>query len=175
MVILFLRRRDMTGTKNLFRIVFLFLALIGMAGCLTTEYQARDFFGEGYSEARIGERSYKVDFQCSQETPESLCEGYLFRRCAELTRNTGFDYFVMETHSTVMKEKDMVVPGHYNTMTSGSGRDKTTAYVFQPGYTVKERYPVSNATISMHKGAKAADTRNAYTPEDILRYVTESQ
>lgn len=165
----------MIKIRNLFRIVFLFLILIGLTACLTTEYQARNFFGEGYSEARIGEKTYKVDFQCSQETPETLCEGYLFRRCAELTRSAGFDYFVMENHDTVIKEKDIVVPGHYNTMTSGSGKDKTTTYVFQPGYTMKDRYPVSHATISMYRGAKPADTRNAYTPEEILKYVVQSK
>jgi hypothetical protein len=164
----------MIKIKNIL-IILLFSITAGLSGCVTTEYQARDFFGEGYSESRIGERTYKVDFQCSQETPESLCEGYLFRRCAELTRNAGFDYFVMETHDTVIKEKDIVVPGHYNTITSGSGRDKTTTHVFQPGYTVKDRYPVSQATISMYRGKIPGDMINAYTPADILKYVNRSE
>jgi hypothetical protein len=155
--------------------VLLILAVTCLSGCLTTEYQARDWFGEGYSESRIGDMTYKVDFQCSEETAETLCEGYLFRRCAELTRNAGYDYFVMEEHGSTMRVKDTVVPGHYNTYTTGSGRDKTKNYIFQPGYTIQSRYPLSHATISMHRGPKPANLRNAYTPAEILRYATQSK
>ncbi len=161
--------------RTLLRIALICLIPALVAGCLTTEYQARDWLGEGYSESRIGETMYRVDFQCSQETPENLCEGYLFRRCAELTRKSGFDYFVMEDHGTSIRTKDTVVPGHYNTYTTGSGRDKATSYVFQPGYTVQNRYPVSQATITMHRGPKPANARNTYTTDEILRYVVQSK
>ncbi|MEN6617032.1 MAG: hypothetical protein ABFD12_10790 [Syntrophorhabdus sp.] len=147
------------------------MCAVCLSGCLTTEYQARDWFGEGYSESRIGETAYRVDFQCNDSTPESVCEGYLFRRCAELTRNAGYDYFVMEDHGTSIHVKDTVVPGHYNTYTTGSGRDKTTSYVFQPGYVLQDRYPVSYAAITMHRGRKPVNARNTYAPDEILRYV----
>ncbi len=162
--------------KILLKIILISLVLLPVTGCLTTEYQARDWlFGEGYSESRISETMYRVDFQCSQETPENLCEAYLFRRCAELTRNAGFDYFVMEEHGTTLHVKDTVVPGHYNTYTTGSGNDKTTNYIFQPGYTIQNRYPVSRALISMHRGRKPANARNTFTPDEILRYAVPSK
>jgi hypothetical protein len=161
----------MLPLRPLFSVIIL-LIYFALSGCVTTEYQPRSIFGDGYSEARIGEKTYKVEFQCNEITPEPTCEGYLFRRCAELTISAGFDYFVMEQHTSIMKEEDTNIPGHYNTVTTGSGRDKTTAYVYQPGYVVKSRYPVSSATIKMSKGVVPKDTRNAYSPREILKYAT---
>jgi len=156
--------------RSLFSVIILLLISVALSGCVTTEYQARGFFGDGYTEARIGEKTYKVEFRCNEITPEPTCEGYLFRRCAELTINAGFDYFLMEQHTTIMKEEDTNIPGHYNTVTTGSGRDKTTAYVYQPGYVVKSRYPLSSATIKMSKGVVPKDTMNVYDPREILKY-----
>lgn len=59
--------------------------------------------------------------------------------------------------------------------TTGSGNDKTTNYIFQPGYTIQNRYPVSQALISMHRGRKPANARNTFTPDEILRYAAPSK
>lgn len=150
----------------------MFFIIIVLSGCTATQYRARDFFGEGYTEARIAENTYNVDFRCNELTSEMLCEGHLFRRCAELTINAGYDYFIMENHSSYFKEENTVVPGHYNTVTTGSGKDKTTTMVFQPGYVVKNQYPVSKTTIRMFKGSVPKNEKNVYNPREIMKYVT---
>ena len=58
----------------------------------------------------------------------------------------------MEQHATVMKEEDTNIPGHYNTVTTGSGRDKTTAYVYQPGYVVKADTPYRMHNKNVQRG-----------------------
>ncbi len=153
-------------------LLFAFFIIISLQGCITTEYQARDFFGDGYVDVRISENTYKVDFQCNQNTPETLCEGYLFRRCAELTLNAGYDNFIMTDHATIIKEDDVVVPGHYNTETTGSGNDRKTTMIFQQGYVVKNRYPVSKATIKIFRGAVPIGEKNAYSAREILKYAS---
>jgi hypothetical protein len=161
----------MFESKTTFCTLLFLLIFAILPGC-ATEYQARGFLGDGYTDVRISENTYKVDFQCNDSTSETLCEGFLFRRCAELTLNAGYDYFVMENHSTTIKQDDVVVPGHYNTVTTGKGNDKTTTHVFQPGYVVANRYPVSRATIMMFKGTIPKEAKNAYNPRDILKYLS---
>jgi len=155
--------------------LFAFIVLIALQGCISTEYQARGFFGDGYVDVRISEDTYKVDFQCNENTSETLCEGYLFRRCAELTLNTGYDYFIMTDHATGIKEEDIVVPGHYNTETTGSGKDRRTTMIFQQGYVVKNRYPVAKATIKIFRGGVPANEKNAYSAREILKYASIDQ
>ena len=67
------------------------LALLG--GCLATPYQP-DGIGGGYSESRIDAATMMVDFRANSRTPHRLVESYLLYRCAQVTRDSGFAYFV---------------------------------------------------------------------------------
>ena len=150
--------------------VFVFMTLM-LGGC-ATEYGPRSLFGEGYSEARLGNDIYRVDFECSQETPESLCDGYLFRRCAELTLKSGFDHFTMIEHTYNLRQQSYVVPGHMNKVVTGSGDKKKTSYEYSPGYTETRSHPLASATIRLSTGTPAGDTQNTFSAGDILKYAT---
>ncbi len=148
---------------------------LALSGC-ATEYQARGFFGDGYSEMRIDANTYRVNFECNEVTSEGVCDGYLFRRCAELTLNAGYDFFVMVDHYSTVRENQTVVPGHYDKVVTRKGNEERTSYVFKPGYTSVTRSPVSTALIKMYRGMKPVDdTRNAFDAREILRYAAPTR
>ncbi len=154
--------------------VFLCFCVLVMMGC-ATQYQAKSWFGGGYSDVRLDQNTFKVVFECNENTSEAMCDGHLFRRCAELTLNSGFDSFVMIDHISTVREQNLIIPGHYDTVVTGSGRNKTTTYVYQPGYTITNRCPLSTATIKMMKGPRPANTQNAFDAREIMTYAAGSQ
>jgi hypothetical protein len=151
-------------------IVFVFLTM--MLGACATEYGPRNFFGEGYSEARIGADVFRVDFECSGETPESLCDAYLFRRCAELTLKSGYDYFTMLDHTYDARRQSYYVPGHMNKVVTRSGDKKTTSYEYTPGYTTTKSNPIASATIRLSVGGAAGNDQNTFNAREIMKYST---
>ena len=72
----------------------------GLAACaLATPYQP-SANGYGYSEQRIEQNRYRVTFTGNSDTPKQTVENYLLYRAAELTLQSGFDYFVFASDST---------------------------------------------------------------------------
>jgi hypothetical protein len=80
-----------------------FLAITIFCGC-ATPYQKFGFdimsFDAGYSETRIDQNTFLVAFKGNSQTSRQTVESYLLRRCAELTLQTGFDYFVVASSDT---------------------------------------------------------------------------
>jgi hypothetical protein len=77
------------------------LALI-LGGCATaTPYQpAAAGGGYGYAEQRIESNRYRITFTGNADTPKQTVENYLLYRAAELTLQSGFDYFVFASDTT---------------------------------------------------------------------------
>lgn len=156
------------GTMKTLRLIISVLLLSGPLSCITaTGYQPRSFlFNYGYSESRIGGSIYRVDYMCSEKTPLSVCDGYLYRRCAELTRDAGYDYFIVDEHISHIRKVDKQVPGHYQAFDHKSG---PTTYTYLPGYVDTRMEPACHARITMRRGTKPPDEPNAFTPEDVIR------
>jgi hypothetical protein len=121
---------------------------------------------------RISADTYRVDFECSAETPESLCDGFLFRRCAELTLKSGYDSFTMIDHTFNPRQQTYYVPGHMNKIVTGSGNNKKTSYDYTPGYTATKRSPLASATIRVSAGTPAGNNQNTFDAREIMRYST---
>lgn len=150
--------------------VFVVLLSILLISC-ATEYQARSWMGDGYSESRIDSNTYRVEYECNEFTSEMICDSHLFRRCAELTLKAGFDYFVMIDHYTRMNERRNVVPGHYDKVVTKKGNEEKTSYVYRPAYTTVTTNPISTAMIKMYRGYKPSDyTRNVFDAREVMRY-----
>lgn len=77
-------------TAHLFLLMILTAAICGCA----TPYQP-DGVGGGYSESRIDPRTVSVSFTGNRFTPSTEIETDLLFRCAEITHQSGFDYFVL--------------------------------------------------------------------------------
>lgn len=72
------------------------LAVGILAGCATaTPYQPL-MDGQGYSDQRIENNRVRVTFQGNSSTERQTVENYLLLRAAEITLESGYDYFVMD-------------------------------------------------------------------------------
>ena len=108
-----------------------------IAGC-TTAYQPDGFFG-GYTDRTLANNTAQVTFRGNRFTQPQTVHSYLLRRCAELTRQDGFNYFVL------LHEDE---PNEGNTDSLGS--------------------KVTTATIQMYP-AKPQDDARAYDASLLLR------
>ena len=66
--------------------------LLALSGCATT-YQPRGFTG-GFRDFKLTDDTYMVSFLANAFTSPEAVQIYLLYRCAELTVEKGFEYFV---------------------------------------------------------------------------------
>ncbi|MGH7335664.1 MAG: CC0125/CC1285 family lipoprotein [Candidatus Rokuibacteriota bacterium] len=69
------------------------LALL-VAACAPTPYRPQTLEG-GYADTRVNADTFNVVFQGNAQTSRQIAETYALYRCAELTVESGFDYFVV--------------------------------------------------------------------------------
>ncbi|WP_028080462.1 CC0125/CC1285 family lipoprotein [Solimonas soli] len=75
-----------------------------LAACATvTPYQPAHK-GYGYSAQLIENNRYRVSFTGSSATPRQTVENYLLYQAAEVTLNSGNDYFIIASSSTSAKD-----------------------------------------------------------------------
>jgi len=73
--------------------------LIPLAGCATA-YRPENVTG-GYTDFRLEDTTYRVRFKGNNYTPRDKVELFLLYRCAELTTQLGYDYFVLLSEDTL--------------------------------------------------------------------------
>ncbi|NGY05176.1 CC0125/CC1285 family lipoprotein [Solimonas terrae] len=76
------------------------LATVMLAACATTTPYQPIHDGYGYQDQRIEANRFRVTFTGSSATPRQTVENYLLYHAAELTLNSGNDYFVITQSST---------------------------------------------------------------------------
>lgn len=153
------------------------LAAATLGACTTaTPYAPAVNSQYGFTETRIEANRWAVSFAGNNLTDLKTVETYLLYRSAELTRNNGYDYFIM-----VDRKVDEETNYH------GTGMDP----YFHPAFTYQYYHPrygwryysdpffndvtlrevtryEAIAEIVMGKGEKPADDVNAYDAGDIL-------
>ena len=79
------------------RIGVIAMAAVTLAACARpTAYKpAETPGGLGYSESEIGADQYRISFAGNGLTTRQIVDRYLLLRAAELTRDQGFDYFIV--------------------------------------------------------------------------------
>ena len=106
------------------KLFILFLIVIFLANC-STPYQPKGALG-GYSEERILDNLYRVEYEGNQHSKPEKIQNYLMYRCAELTQEMGYDYFAIVTEERhfdetgVRPERDNV----YQSISSASGGNR---------------------------------------------------
>ena len=89
------------------------LALLG--ACATaTPYQAAIDGNSGYSEVKIEDNRFQVEFSGNSLTDRKTVETYLLYRAAELTVQTGYDNFRMVRRTTDADRSFVPVGGTYS-------------------------------------------------------------
>jgi hypothetical protein len=74
------------------------MMLAFVTGCATQYEPKEDYIGiphGGYSEVHISADTVAVNFSGNRYTPQRTIEAYLLYRCAQVTLDAGYDYFVV--------------------------------------------------------------------------------
>lgn len=177
-------------------IVLGMVVVIVFIGC-PTRYQKTGATG-GYSDARIDANTFLVEFHGNGFTSRQTVETYLLYRCAEVTVEAGYDFFVIvgggvETNDST---NTTTTPGHFASSTSGTATTSGSAMAFgnmatgsattSGSATTTGTYtaPQTNTyTITTHggsvrikgfKGEKPTDNPNAYDARELLKYLGPS-
>jgi hypothetical protein len=86
----------------------------GLAACATpTPYQPNvpgQKASGGYSELRVEENRFRVNFQGNTLTSREAVEGYLLFRAAEVTVQNGYDWFSIVDRATDKQSRTYVEP-----------------------------------------------------------------
>lgn len=89
--------------------------LVLLGACATaTPYQAAAGQDRGYSEQKIEDARYQVQFEGNSLTDRKTVETYLLYRAAELTKQEGFDHFRVVRRDTDAQTKLVGSPSAYD-------------------------------------------------------------
>lgn len=92
-------RENSGGVLIRFVRVGLVTVLIQLTGCVTA-YRPENMTG-GYTNFRLAETAYRVRFKGNNYTSREKVEQFLLYRCAQLTTQLGYDYFVFVAQDTI--------------------------------------------------------------------------
>ena len=165
-------------------IAFVCLTLV-IAGCATG--YGKKSWRFGYSDRRIDNNTFLVSFQANAATSQATLQTYVLLRCAEVTAEAGYDYFIIVEASDTGKSISMIMPGSSTSYTTGSGSgyastyrnmtygsasgSATTTTQSSPGYAFGVRLPGSTVTIKAFHGKKPNDNPMAYDAREVIKYV----
>lgn len=147
-------------------------------GCATSYHQA-NFWSGGYRDEQLDANTFRVSFSGNSSTRRNTVERYLLYRCAELTANAGFNYFIIVGGNTERSEFTSSAPGMYQSTTTGyvtgsgnaaSGQAQTMG-TYYPGVTTTAVSYGSFAIIKTFKGTKPADNPNAYDARELMQFI----
>ncbi len=134
------------------------IAVVVSAGCVAaTPYQRMAGDG-GYEDFPKDAATYVVTFRGNEATSREQVAMYLHYRCAELTVQSGQQFFTVVSSESKDLTDQWSTPGYATTTTTGApysrygSRDRTTTYT--PPQTVTYVRPVLTATIRLSSGAK---------------------
>jgi hypothetical protein len=129
------------------------LVAVLLTAC-ATPYQPVGLEG-GYSHTRVGVDMFNVVFRGNADTSWQTAENYTLYRCAELTLESGFDYFIV-VGSSSDAQLFQASPGSYpSTTSSGHGS-----------------HPMVAVTIRAFKGERPS--AQAFSARDVLQTLEPS-
>jgi hypothetical protein len=95
------------------------IALTGLAAsCAANSYHAYEA-GAGYSDERLSETNWRVSFTGSAVESQEVVEQQLLRRAAELTVQSGYDWFAPSAEG-VQAEESVTVTGERPRLETGA-------------------------------------------------------
>ncbi|MCB1115826.1 MAG: hypothetical protein KDK71_05080 [Chlamydiia bacterium] len=87
------------------------LILLGLfcAGCSASQYHAKDYQGNGYSECRMSLDRFAVTYQGDRKASPEEVRKFALQRAAEVTTNYGYRYFVVESENDHAKTIELSI------------------------------------------------------------------
>jgi hypothetical protein len=152
------------------------LAAALLIGSCATPFQqeSTSFTGYGYRDYRIDSNTVSVSFSGNGMNPKQTVEMYLLYRCAQITQQSGYDYFVIADQSTQATLNSSagyytgVQPGLYSVSGTWPGQYYSAGTYF-PGVIWTEYG--SQATIKLFKGQPPEGNPLAYDARDVLAHL----
>ncbi len=159
---------------------------LAVSACATVNpYRpATSRYGSGFSEQRLEENRFRVTFKGDSATRRPDVEDYLLYRAAEVTLQSGFDYFVLADRSTDVNRRLETYPTFGPRF--GYGYSPYSRYFgwsyFAPRWGWRPFYDPfwdddvsvrqitqyqANAEVQMFKGAKPADEPRAFDATQV--------
>ena len=160
---------DCNVRRRRVRLVVAGMLALSLAACAAdpTPYQPAAN-GYGYTQQQIESNRYRITFAGNGSTPLDTVRNYMLYRAAEVTLESGHDYFVVvdqNTESTTTYRGTGSSPFGFGTGFRGGGG-------FGVGVSTFSAYPddsyTSWADIIVGDGAKPAGDLNAYDARDVL-------
>ncbi len=161
-----------TGRRR-WAVVSMLTAAVFLAACTHPTPYAPSNGKNGYSDKVIEDNRYWVSFRGNSSTPRDTVETYLLFRAAELTLESGRDWFRIA-------DQDTEVSTRYSGFSTGFGNVGFGPYYSRRGFgggfstsigTTSLR-PVSQyeafANILVYSGEKPADDPEAYDAREVL-------
>jgi len=159
------------------KLIATFSLVIFLTACATS-YQPKGFMG-GYRDSRLDSNTVRVSFYGNRYTSRETVENGMLYRCAEVTQQDGYDYFIIAGGDTTPSYSSYTTPGTYNQYTntnlnvyghSGYASSSTYGY-YQPGRTITTRKFSSTVIIKMFNGKKPPQLLNAYDARELMSYM----
>jgi len=155
------------------------VTLVTFCGC-ATPYQ-KSGFGGGYSDTQLQDDVFSVRFRGNAYTSRATVQKYLLLRCAELTVENGYDYFIILERADTAKHSTYTAPArttYQGTIQSSSyGRGMLPSYqtygtaTTYGGQTYHFSKPVSECVIKCFKGKKPENMLNAFDANQLRDYL----
>jgi hypothetical protein len=149
-----------------------------VVGCAGSHPDARPRLG--YEEAPLDSTSYAVSFQGNARMSHESVRTAVLTRCAELTRESGHDYFILFAIGTTGRQDDMHTPDQTTSgrahatpsasaTTTATPRDEAVTTAAQvPGEWIQVTRYKTSVTMRMYSGTKPAGNPNAHAVEEFL-------
>ena len=136
-------------------------ASIVLAAC-STPYGSCGLLG-GYTETQLADNVWQVTFEANGYTRQATTVRYAMLRCAELTLEQGYRYFVIVNKEAYSQGAGMISSGGFNATSSTMGNSTFTTGSTS-GLSAMISYPTADQTIMMFKEK----------PEGVLSYDAET-
>ena len=104
-------------------------------------------------------------------TAEETVENDTLYRCAEVTLQYGYDYFVIAESGTNPSYSAYTTPGTFNQYTQYGYGSSSAFGTYQPEQTIVTRRYHSSVLIKMFNGTKPAELVNAYDAHELIKYM----
>ncbi|PYV81546.1 MAG: hypothetical protein DMG05_29775 [Acidobacteria bacterium] len=129
-------------------------------------------FTGGYSDLKLDENTFRINFRGNGYTSSERVEIFALYRCAEVTLQRGFDYFVIVQEGTQTSQYQYNTPGSYSSTTTVIGSTAYTRGNYTPGASIPVNKHRAAVTIKAYKGTKS-DIPGAYMAKELMKNLAQ--
>lgn len=97
------------------KVIPLLISLVLLVGCSSQPAYVKSQFTSSLSETQLSENAWRVVFSGGSTWSMTNAENHALLRCADITLQNGFKYFVMDSSDSTSKSGTISTPGSSTT------------------------------------------------------------